>query len=264
MPAKRSNRRKPVKQQRRFTMPSINWRALASVVLLTGVLGVAYQGTIWVMDQPIEAVQIEGTFQRVPAVRIEAALAGYLDQGFLTLNLREVRDSLLALPWVAGATLQREFPGVLKVRIVEEQAAARWGKSGLLNTKGELFVEDATHLPAELPRLNGPKGSEKLVAQRYFELEQRLEQRGLSITILSLNDRGAWAMRLSSGFDVRLGSTGIDDRTERFFRALDQILTEQSDKVAYIDMRYTNGFAVGWKKPGARNASIDSEIGPHG
>jgi cell division protein FtsQ len=263
MAAKRPNRRKLVAQPR-FTFPVINWRALLSTACVFAVLAGVYQSTVWLLDQPIEAVQIHGTFQRVPAVRIEAALADYLDEGFLSLNLRDVRDSLTAIPWVAKVTIRREWPGVLDITVTEEQAAARWGKSGLLNTRGELFVNDATHLPAELPRLEGPAGSEKAVAQRYFELQKRLEQRGLNITILSLNERGAWAMRLSSGFDVRLGSAGIDDRTERFFRALDQILAEQSDKVAYIDMRYTNGFAIGWKKAGARNASIDSEIGPHG
>jgi cell division protein FtsQ len=265
MRAKRPNRRKLVAKPRfSFTLPVINWRGWLIGAGVCAVFASVYQSTIWLLDQPIEAVQIHGTFQRVPAVRIEAALADYLAEGFLSLNLNEVRDSLTAVPWVAKVTVRRQWPGVLDVTVAEEQAAARWGKSGLLNTKGELFVKDATHLPAELPRLEGPAGSEKDVAQRYFELQKRLEQRGLSITILSLNDRGAWAMRLSSGFDVRLGSTNIADRTERFFRALDQILAEQSDKVAYIDMRYTNGFAIGWKKAGARNASIDSEIGPHG
>ena len=263
MPVKRSNRRSAV-ARKRFSLPTINWRALLSGLVACVALAGVYQGTIWLLDQPIEAVQIHGTFQRVPSVRIEAALEGYLDEGFLSVNLRDVQSRLTEIPWVAKVSIRRQWPGVLDVTVIEEKAAARWGKAGLLNTRGELFIEEATHLPVELARLEGPVGSEKLVAQRYFDLQQRLEQRGLSITILSLNDRGAWAMRLSGGFDVRLGSTGIDDRADRFFRALDQILAEQSDKVAYIDMRYTNGFAIGWKKAGARNASIDSEIGPHG
>ncbi|MDG1462948.1 MAG: cell division protein FtsQ/DivIB, partial [Gammaproteobacteria bacterium] len=260
MGAKRSNRRKAAPKQK-FTLPSINvlpvLKGMAACVVLAGV----YQGTIWLLDQPIEAVRIHGTFQRVPSIRVEAALDDFLDEGFLSLNLNQVRARLAEIPWVANASVRRQWPGVLDVTVIEEQAAARWGKNGLLNTRGELFVEDATHLPAELPHLNGPEGAERQVAQRYFELEQRVEQRGLSITVLSLDKRGSWTMRLSSGIDVRLGSAGIEDRAERFFRALDQVITEQSGKVAYIDMRYTNGFAIGWKKAGARNASIDSEIG---
>ena len=51
---------------------------------------------------------------------------------------------------------------------IEQTAAARWGESGLLNTRGELFVRAAAHVPAELPRLSGPEGTESQVAQRYM------------------------------------------------------------------------------------------------
>ena len=38
------------------------------------------------------------------------------------------------------------------VMFVEEPAAARWDESGLLTTRGQLFVRSAAHVPAELPR----------------------------------------------------------------------------------------------------------------
>ena len=265
MGAKRTNRRKsPAKQKRSFTMPAINWRYVFSGVAATAILVSTYQGTMWLMDQPIEAVKVKGTFQRVPSVRIEAALDPFLNEGFLSLNLNAVRSELDSIPWVASSSVRRQWPGVLEVTVAEEQAAARWGKAGLLNTRGELFVEKAKDIPVELPRLSGPRGSERQVAERYFELQKRMEQRGLSVTVLALDKRGSWSMRLSNGVDVRLGSNGIDDRTVRLFRALDEVVAGQSDSIAYIDMRYTNGFAIGWKKAGARNASLDSEIRPHG
>jgi len=267
MGARRKNTRRKASKKPQFEMPEVNWRALVNGALLMVVLTGVYQGTVWLMDQPIESVAVEGTFQRVPSVRIEAAMAEYLDEGFLSLNLGEVRANLEAMPWVAKASVSREWPGVVRISVVEEQAAARWGRAGLLNTRGELFVEEATHLPVELPRLNGPEGTELEVAQRYFELQQKLEQRGLSVTVLNLDERGSWDLKLSNGINVRLGSTSIEQRIARLFLALDQVLADSS-RVNYIDMRYTNGFAVGWKPASARKAAaslnMDVETGPHG
>ena len=47
---------------------------------------------------------------------------------------------------------------------------------------------------------------------------------------------------------VRLGAEAVDQRIERFFRALDGGVGIGSDRVAYVDMRYTHGFAVGWRE----------------
>jgi cell division protein FtsQ len=264
MGARRTNRRQKAKVQPRFTMPQVNWLALLNSVLLGGVLLGTYQGTVWLMDQPIEAVNVQGSFQRVPSVRVEAALAPFMDEGFLSVSLNAIRQELEAVPWVASAAVRRKWPGALEVTVTEERAAARWGKSGLLNTQGKLFVERATHLPVELPRLDGPAGSEQRVAQRYFDLQQRLEQRGVSAIALTLNERGAWNLRLTNGIEVRFGSVAVDERISRLFLALDQVIAPISERVDYVDMRYTNGFAIGWKKANSRNASLELETGPHG
>ena len=44
--------------------------------------------------------------------------------------------------------------------MTEEAPIACWGERGLLNAAGELFLPDADHVPAELPRLHGPAGTE--------------------------------------------------------------------------------------------------------
>jgi len=264
----RANRKKQRRKSAPFwsswALPSISWVALINVFVFVAVLSGAFHGTSWLMNQPIEAVQVKGTFQRVPSMQVEAALAEYLDEGFLSLNLNDVQERIAAIPWVAKTSVRRQWPGVLVVTVTEERAAARWGKNGLLNTRGELFVTGATHLPVELPRLTGPDGTELQVAQRYFELQQKLEQRGLSVVALTLDERGSWDLALSNSIKVRLGSGSVDERVARFFLALDQVLAVDSSRVDYIDMRYTNGFAVGWKPAGARKASMKPEIRPHG
>ena len=117
-----------------------------------------------------------------------------------------------ALPWVMHARIQRRWPNSLHVTVIEQTAAARWGDSGLLNTRGELFVKAAAHVPAELPRLSGPEGSESQVAQRYMSVQGRMLEAGMRIAALRLDERGAWEMDLDSGVTVRLGRRDVDER----------------------------------------------------
>jgi len=158
-----------------------------------------------------------------------------------------VQRAVAELPWIESASVRRSWPSTLSVTVAEERAAARWGKAGLLNVYGELFVAKTSHIPAELPRLNGPAGFELEVARRFFELDKRLMQRGLTATSLKRDGRGSWQLGLSNGMQVRFGAISIDSRIERFFDALDGVLAPVAEKVNYVDMRYTNGFAIGWK-----------------
>ena len=69
-----------------------------------------------------------------------------------------IQEQIVALPWIHEANVVRRWPGTLEIIVTEQIPAAIWGARGLLNTSGDLFVLDARHVPAELPRLDGPEG----------------------------------------------------------------------------------------------------------
>ncbi|MGI9307676.1 MAG: cell division protein FtsQ/DivIB [Gammaproteobacteria bacterium] len=262
MGRKRVNRRR-TKKQARFEWSQLNWRRPVYAAVLLGVLGVTYEGTMWLMDRPIDAIVVQGAFERVPAVRVESALVDHLHQGFLSVNLNILRQKVEALPWVERATVRRKWPAQILVSVFEEQAVARWGDDGLLNTYGHLFVDHATHIPVELPRLQGPDGTQEVVVHRYADLQKKLAQRGLSAISLELDQRGAWQLEISNGMSVRFGAFSIDQRINRFFRAFDPVIAPVGEHVSYVDMRYTNGFAIGWKTPGSFHAQRKQEADPN-
>jgi cell division protein FtsQ len=154
-------------------------------------------------------------------------------------------------------SVQRAWPRGLDVLVVEQTAAARWGERGLLNTRGELFDSDERHIPPELAQLSGPAGKESVVAQRYLAAEGRLMQAGLRLTAIRLDARGAWEMDLANGVTVRLGRRAVDERFEKFMSTALKLVTQRGEDIAYVDMRYTNGFAVGWRGNAARGAGKD-------
>jgi cell division protein FtsQ len=267
MQRKRSNRRvqrkpKPAPKLK-IKLPEVNWGRLANLGALVVVLAGSYNGTLWLMDRPIETVRVEGAFARVSSPQVEAAMSGFLDQGFLAVDIKQLQASIADLPWVKTATVRRSWPDSLQVVVTEEQVAARWGINGLVNTAGELFVEEASHIPAELPQLNGPEGSNEAVAAQFFELRARLEQVGLVAVALQQDARGAWELEMSNGVRVRFGAMNLNERIDRFFVALEQILTPVADQIDYVDMRYTNGFAIGWKTQGETRLADIRENDPH-
>ncbi len=158
------------------------------------------------LDQHITQVSVTGRFQRVSPVEVEQAVkARVRDMGLVSVDLAAVRRAVEQLPWVDSATVERRWPRALNIRVVEQVAAARWGANGLLNTRGELFISEARHIPPELPRLSGPRGSEAEVARRYLAAQGQLIEAGMRLTAVRLDPRGAWEFDLDNGITVRLG-----------------------------------------------------------
>ena len=273
MPAKKQkflkrNRKRKSRDKRpeilaRFNWAKMHWSLVVRLTVVAMVVMMGHVATNWLMDRPIEAVVISGAFQRVSAVQLEEALAGHVQTGFLSADLNAMRTELTNIAWVANASVRRRWPGSIDVWITEQHPAACWGERGLLNISGELFVDDVSHVPAELPRLDGPDGSEAKVAAMYFRIDERLAHRGMGAVSLRLDSRGAWEFQLSNGISVRLGASAVELRLERFFLALDQVLASQAEYVDYIDMRYTNGFAIGWKDRNPIHARATGGSRPH-
>lgn len=256
----RGNRKR--REEPQVKLPPIPWVALSTVVGMLFVAAGLYTAGRWVLNRPVERVVFNGKFERVSADQLESVLRKAMGKGFLAADLDAIQAKVAALPWVATARVSRQWPDTLDVTVTEEAPAARWGNDGLLNPQGRLFVRHTNHIPAELPRLNGPEGSEADVAARYVAVQEQLLERGLSVAALELDGRGAWTLVLSNGIGVRLGSQDVEARLARFFEALDTVVTPVATDVQFVDMRYTNGFSIGWKQQRAARATTDDDLSP--
>jgi cell division protein FtsQ len=249
------NRRRRPQQPSRWSLPPIPWAGLGRWTLALGSVAAALTLTAWGLDQPITTVAVVGRFERVAPLDVERAVKeSAAGQGLVSVNLAKVRAAVRALSWVDTVSVQRSWPRGLAVTIGEQVAAARWGDSALLNTRGELFAHDATHMPLELPRLSGPEGTQTSVVQRYFSMRDRLQEMGMRITALRLDARGAWELDLDDGVTVRLGRQQLDQRFNTFMATAARIVAQRATDIAYVDMRYANGFAIGWRGAGTSDA----------
>ena len=245
MARKQARRRKP-KIERKFKLPKIRWARVFGPVFAVAIIIATYEFAILALDREIRSTEISGPFERVSAVQIEAAIAGELDAGFLGANLRRMRQRIRDLEWIDEATVVRRWPDQIVIRVTEQVAAAVWDGRGLLNTRGDLFVENARHTPAGLPRLSGPPDRAGDVAARYIEIREELIPLGLDVTEVTLDERGAWGLRLANGVDVRLGRRDVDARTRLFLDVVANVITANAKNIEYVDLRYSNGFTIGW------------------
>jgi cell division protein FtsQ len=256
--------RRSLPRERRLQLPALDWRRIGLSLSGIAVTALALAALGWLLDQPIQRVIVTGRLQRVSALDVEQVVRAHLNgAGLVSVNLEQIGAGLRTLPWVGSAAVQRSWPRGLRIEIVEQTAVARWDQAGLVNARGQLFVSEVRFMPPELPQLAGPAGSEAEVTARCLAMQGRLTEVGLRLVALELDARGAWALTLDNGVQVRLGRQQINQRFERFMAVAAKLVSQRAADIAYVDLRYGNGFAVGWKAGGHLAQSTPPQ-GAHG
>jgi len=245
--AHKQARRRKQKTVRRIALPKFAIGRFVMPLVAVAVVIATYQLSVRLLDRDIDSIVISGPFQRVTALTIEEAISAELDAGFLGADLGRMRNKIQELPWIDQAVVARRWPSRIAITVTEQVPAAIWGEQGLLNVRGELFVEKARHIPAELPRLSGPENRSADVARSYLEVRDRLIPVGLDVRRIELDPRGAWEMTLTNSVEVRLGRRDVEQRTDLFVDVVANVITGRAADIAYVDMRYSNGFTIGWK-----------------
>lgn len=199
---------------------------------------------------PLRTVSVVGDLHHVSGDAIRAGLAGRVSGNFFAANLDALRGALEQIPWVRRATVRREWPDQIQVRIEEQVPIARWTDDRLINKYGELF---AGNVDTPLPQLQGPPGTEGEVAARFTVFRALLAPLGTDLAQVVLSPRHAWEIKLATGATLELGREEprepAEVRLERFVAAYPQIVAALGQPVEHVDLRYPNGFAVRTSAP---------------
>lgn len=222
-------------------------RRIASSILAGLILCTAAAFSLPALNRvPIRTVQIHGEMHHVTQEQLQALVVPFTSWGWLRLPAERLSRQLEELNWVASAQVRREWPLDVSIVITERRPVARWGRHKLLDESGEAF-DPGGPVNRTLPLLRGPEGTEKEMLDRYLAFSARLGARSLALDELRLDPRGAWRLGLRDGPRLRLGADSIDLRLERALAALDEVAGEPGTEIAYLDLRYPNGFAVAWR-----------------
>lgn len=194
----------------------------------------------------VEHVRLEGDYRHIDRFEIEQLLSPFIGHHLSKSDLHALEYSLRAMPWIRKVVIQRVWSDTLVIHLQEREPIAYWGKNALLDANGELFVP---HLVGSdnLPVFVAGPGREKYMLAFYRLLQHHLFPLGLKIDAVEEKQSRAYIVKLANTPHLYLGRDHLQERLERFVVAYQGGFDQHIDKVACIDLRYPNGFAVRWR-----------------
>lgn len=202
-------------------------------------------------NYPINTFKIEANYQHITRHCLEDILEKYTHQGFFSISVRDLRSELAALYWTDKVEVERIWPDILKIKLIEKRPVAIWNHV-LMTEDGLLFDLTTTQWQKEanaehLPVLNGPKDQQLDVLQMYRKLSKISEKYDLQASSLALRDNRAWELGLTNGVLLRLGKRDVESRLQRFCLTYSAVFGDKLERLAVVDLRYIHGMAAQWK-----------------
>jgi cell division protein FtsQ len=245
----------------------MNWRnprrwrdVLLGAGLLLGVVACTWQG-IKPEGSETGHLYISGDAAHVSDERIARIASPYLEASFFDVDLEGLQAQLSNLAWLREVKVSRHWPDGVVVRVSEHEPVARWGQHGLLARDGQVFTPGAKTRAQDLIQLDGPDTAGLKVHEQFQALTKILVGHEVTLASLALDARGSWTAQLADGLELRLGRDHIQARFVRFVRyALGEPRAhEQLADAGYIDLRYSDGFAIGGKRAARDDQEKDDE-----
>ncbi len=201
----------------------------------------------WVQDQqnsPIRQVRLYGNFQHIKAGELHQRLQQQYVGNFFRVDVDQVQQFLQQQPWVYQVAVRKQWPDTLVVVVTEQKPAAIWNEQHLLNTRGELFTAPLEQLIPQLPKLQGPEGSEQDALDMFRNMQKLLTLSQFRISRVLLTERFSWQLQLENGVALKLGREDTLKRVQRFIELYPTITGYKTEAVAEVDLRYDTGIAV--------------------
>lgn len=170
------------------------------------------------------------------------ALKGYFGQ-----DIQEVKAKLLEISWVRDVIVRKLYPDRLGITLLEHNPAAVWNNIKFLSDQGVVFTLPADRMDKKgLPVLYGPDSEGKVVLEAWSKIKADLKARNLELQSVSVDNRGSWSIKLSNDVELRLGRGEWTPKIDRFVTIFPEIDVPEGQRLAYVDLRYQHGAAVGF------------------
>ena len=178
---------------------------------------------------------------------IQRAVLPQLRGNYLTVRLGDVQTAFAQAAWIRHVNVRRVWPNRLWVEIEEHQAVAMLNDDRLVNEQGESFMAEADETLAQLPVLQGAEKDAARMLVRLQELNRWLAPSKAKAVKLQMSERRAWTAELSNNVVLEIGRDDLlpsaQERVSRFAKTWNTS-RNVTNGAKYVDLRYTNGYAV--------------------
>ena len=241
--AKRNTRKQPAAKPATLEWrKSWNWGFLLLPVALAGFY-LSQAGAIL----PIRSIQLQGSFEHLDQREVEATLRDYIGQGFFSLDIHQLQQSLKSKPWTESVSVRRIWPDKLQVIIEERKPVARWDDDHLLSHRAVVFAAESDAF-SHLPRVHASNHEPEWALRQFQRLQRRFDRVDERVVSLRVDSRGALDVVLINGLEVKLGRDEVTHKIDRLVQIYAHQILPRRERIERIDLRYSNGFAVAWKK----------------
>ncbi len=256
-PTRAVNRRKKKLKEPRFKLNlQVSWKPVYTrwlLYLLTFLLIISVFLGInkWLQNpknMPITRIEVKGDLKYVTREALQKALQPYIKTNLYMLDAEGLEKELESHPWVRSVALYRKWPQTLIIAIEEQRPLAFWGEDKMVNRHGEIFNAILEGQKGIMPVLFNTEGEAITTIDNYKKAQQWLKDLPVGVERFLEDARGAWKLTLTNGITVDVGRSEQKKRLRRLVVGYLKELAKKEKRVANIDLRYTNGFAVAWKR----------------
>tara|TARA_A100001011_G_scaffold394702_1_gene487747 strand:- start:451 stop:1251 length:801 start_codon:yes stop_codon:yes gene_type:complete len=177
-----------------------------------------------------------------------------LNGSALTSDLSPVYESIVSHPWVKEATIRRIWPDTILISLIEHNIIGVWSDGRFITEEGILLqfnefdrLAITNEKNCKLMKLGGPPGTVESVLAKARMISKKAKSIGLQPVGLQLTSQFDWKVNFSNGMKMELGGdklpTPLDERLNNFFNSLDWFRQNINKELAYVDLRYAQGFA---------------------
>ncbi len=232
----------------RFSIP---WKMIAILLLVvTPVVAIvaAYQ---WMQDPQnltITSVEVKGDLNILDKKQLQPVIEPFTKTNLYLLDEKALETAIENNPWVHSASMTKIWPDKLVVKIFEQQPVAFWGSKKMLAENGEIINASLTKKEGVLPLLYSPNDKGRNMATGFLKIRKWMKDFPIKMVEFKEDTRGSWRIKLENGMTLKIGREHQEKRLRRFMVGYDHSLKDVINNVKTVDLRYTNGFAVEWKK----------------
>ena len=177
---------------------------------------------------------------------ISNAVEYLYSKSFFDIDLNYLKNKLEKIEWVRNINVRRSYPNEIIIDIEEHTPILIWNNKKYINKYGEKF--HVNKIDKNIPILISDEARINEVFTYYKLFNEKLISSKLDFKITKImeNEIRSLTIRLSSGINIQLGSKDVNNKIPLFFEIYESLNTRDLNKIRYIDMRYSNGFSVGW------------------
>lgn len=230
--------------------------AAATVATLMGVPQRWWQGTaVAAADAGFEVRHVEVSgLRHLGKLPVYAAALDGATNSMLLVDLRASRERLLALPWVADASVGRRLPDTLIVDIVERRPVALWQyrqRLAAIDRSGQPLTTERLERFGKLPLVVG-LGANRRAGEILARLDRHADLASHVEAAMLVGGR-RWDLRLDSGETIALPEgEAASERALAQFMSLEKSRGLLAKGFTRFDLRVADKMVV--RGPGIRTA----------